>query len=419
MFAGIGNFIDDSRKRLVLSFTVTAICYFVAFYYMQNMTVFSKEKTKRITNVELMQIQPNKPAEAQALTPAEAVRRLLQAPAPLKPVSKIQQLTQIEKSQLEDLKRERDQKLNDLMNMTGGAEHKVAKLISQEAVLTERAKPIIRPAIQATMGAEGTISMEEVGIKKAGNITDVMNKETTPKTSGLLIPSQLVEKRVELKKQLAALGSGTMETSSRLEDRSGSAGARAGDLREIVGSMQERKTAQEVIALEKIIQEKEPPKQGVTGGGFGFSQQPAKGLGGEQAIKLNEPNAIQPISIRQNVPDVNAIMRTRVRETFAEVKKAPVEIRGPIEKRKVLQSYVPKYPDWAKKQGIEADVSLRFFVNPQGSVLPDISLVITSGYGEIDQLCVDTLKKWVFAPLGPDEPQITQWGVITIRFRLE
>ena len=439
MLAGIGNFIDDSRSRFVLSLAVIASFHAVMFYYMNMTVIINREKAKLITNVEIMQITPEKAAVVQEQpknvwdkikqimpfskaeegprpTAADSMKRLLEESTmkPPKLVDKTQPLSPLEKNQLDDLKRQRDQKLTELMDMTGGAQHKVAKLMTQEQVLTESARPIVRP----TVGIDKSISMEEVGTKRAaGNIADIIGAETSHKNAGLQAPvSQLVEKKSELKRQLAALNS-----APGLQDRSGSARTGGGELKEIVGNVQERKTAQELVALEKLIQEKEPskpsPHRGGGGGGFGFAGG-SSGLGGAEAIKLNEPKE-QPIARKPAVPDMGAMSAPKAEQTVAEIKKAPVEITGPLQHRKVLKAYVPKYPDWAKSKSIEADVSLRFFVNPEGFVMPDISVVITSGYRELDQLCIEHLKKWVFAPLDATESQTDQWGIITIRFRLD
>ncbi|MBI4051286.1 MAG: energy transducer TonB [Elusimicrobia bacterium] len=93
-----------------------------------------------------------------------------------------------------------------------------------------------------------------------------------------------------------------------------------------------------------------------------------------------------------------------------------VEIVGPLSQRKVLRAYVPPYPKWAKDQGIlEAAVSVRFFVSRDGKVLPNMRVEKSSGYGILDRLVMEALKKWVFAPSESEK----EWGVITFRFVLE
>lgn len=100
----------------------------------------------------------------------------------------------------------------------------------------------------------------------------------------------------------------------------------------------------------------------------------------------------------------------------APPKKQAVEIAGPISGRKILKSFLPVYPEWAKRRGVEADVSLRFFVSPDGTVRDKITIEVTSGHLELDKLSMEAIRRWVFAPL---EGAGDQWGVVTFRFRLE
>ena len=110
-------------------------------------------------------------------------------------------------------------------------------------------------------------------------------------------------------------------------------------------------------------------------------------------------------------------MKKREAAAAPEQKKG-VEIEGPLADRKVLHYEVPEFPDWARKQGvIEASVAIRFWVNKEGSVLGDtLRVEHTSGYGRLDRLTMDSLKKLKFLPLMSDE---RQWGVITFRFIME
>ncbi|MGA2090422.1 MAG: energy transducer TonB [Endomicrobiales bacterium] len=117
--------------------------------------------------------------------------------------------------------------------------------------------------------------------------------------------------------------------------------------------------------------------------------------------------------------EIAVAKRPTEQNTFSESKRSPMKISGPLEKRKVLAAAMPAYPQWARKKGVEANVSLKFFVSPAGSVLPNIFIMQTSGYGDLDQECMNYVRKWVFAPLTSAEPQSEQWGIITIRFKLE
>ena len=98
-------------------------------------------------------------------------------------------------------------------------------------------------------------------------------------------------------------------------------------------------------------------------------------------------------------------------------KKKGIEIEGPLANRKTLSYNIPRFPDWAQKDGIlEAEVAIRFWVSPEGRVLPNLRIEKTSGFGRLDRLAMESLKKWRFAPIQSEEKE---WGVITFRFVLE
>jgi TonB family protein len=108
------------------------------------------------------------------------------------------------------------------------------------------------------------------------------------------------------------------------------------------------------------------------------------------------------------------------RQAAAATEGAPrkgVEIEGPLKDRKVVGAVVPKFPEWARAQGMmEAEVAIRFNVDADGAVMPGMRVERTSGYGRLDRLCMDSLRNWTFAP-APGSG--AQWGVITFRFILE
>lgn len=105
--------------------------------------------------------------------------------------------------------------------------------------------------------------------------------------------------------------------------------------------------------------------------------------------------------------------------TFSEAAREPMEITGPLQKRRIIAAPMPVYPAWAREKSIEGLVTLKFFVGPSGVVLPKVFVLQTSGYAGLDQVCIDSVRTWLFAPLSSSEPQSEQWGNITIRFELE
>jgi len=105
--------------------------------------------------------------------------------------------------------------------------------------------------------------------------------------------------------------------------------------------------------------------------------------------------------------------------TAAPEKKKAVTLEGPLSNRKIVSHSIPPFPARAREQGvIEAEVQIRFYVGPTGNVIEGrMSVERPSGYGYMDRLAMDHLKRWRFEPLplgGRDE-----WGLITFRFELE
>ncbi len=92
------------------------------------------------------------------------------------------------------------------------------------------------------------------------------------------------------------------------------------------------------------------------------------------------------------------------------------EIAGPLNNRPIVRKVIPQYPAWAEEQGIIGSVRLYFTVTPEGSVRSNIRVTKTTGYPQLDQLGIDALKQWQFAPLNVAEEG--QWGIITFNFSL-
>ena len=61
-------------------------------------------------------------------------------------------------------------------------------------------------------------------------------------------------------------------------------------------------------------------------------------------------------------------------------------------------------------------MAIRFTVSPSGDISGKPGIERTSGYSELDQICLEILKQWKFSPLAGEQDQ---WGVITFRFTLD
>ncbi|MEK7275138.1 MAG: energy transducer TonB, partial [Candidatus Desantisbacteria bacterium] len=95
-----------------------------------------------------------------------------------------------------------------------------------------------------------------------------------------------------------------------------------------------------------------------------------------------------------------------------------VQITGQLSKRGKKKTFLPIYPVWAEKEGIEADVSIHIIVSPQGEVV-DAYVERTSGQKELDRLALIAIRNWVFVSLPEDIAQENQWGIIIFKFRLQ
>jgi TonB family protein len=85
-------------------------------------------------------------------------------------------------------------------------------------------------------------------------------------------------------------------------------------------------------------------------------------------------------------------------------------IQGPVAEREPL--FRPPLPEVQVYN--ESDITLRFWVRPDGGV----SRVIPERKGDVvlEAAAIRYLEGWRFTPLPPYEPQEEQWGTITVRF---
>jgi TonB family protein len=94
-------------------------------------------------------------------------------------------------------------------------------------------------------------------------------------------------------------------------------------------------------------------------------------------------------------------------------------IEGELAARYLKRQVNPVYPDWAKKQGVEATIRFNVTVLPNGLLKDDLELAQTSGYRELDRDVYDALIQWEFEPLAPQIPQVNQTGIVTFSFSLK
>jgi TonB family protein len=97
---------------------------------------------------------------------------------------------------------------------------------------------------------------------------------------------------------------------------------------------------------------------------------------------------------------------------------AGASLAGPIADRPVLQSAVPDYPEWAKREAVEGSVTLYFVVRPDGAVKENVVIQKTAGFGDFDENARLAIRAWRFEPLRGGRTG-EQWGTITFHYRLQ
>jgi TonB family protein len=89
-----------------------------------------------------------------------------------------------------------------------------------------------------------------------------------------------------------------------------------------------------------------------------------------------------------------------------------LRIRGPLATRKIVEK---PHPPQVKVK-IEVEIELTFWVLPDGTV--DRVVPSIKGDAELERIAIQYMKQWRFAPLPMDQPQVEEWGIIPMRFKL-
>lgn len=96
---------------------------------------------------------------------------------------------------------------------------------------------------------------------------------------------------------------------------------------------------------------------------------------------------------------------------------AGASLMGPVSDRAILAQVTPIYPEWAKREAVEASVTLYFVVRSDGSVRENVLVQKTAGFEDFDENARAALRAWRFQAL-PSGSAGEQWGTITFHFRL-
>jgi TonB family protein len=145
-------------------------------------------------------------------------------------------------------------------------------------------------------------------------------------------------------------------------------------------------------------------------------QSPGIRSGEEQAVRWGEVRlGEKQLPSRLGLPTLDQRLIARPLPETPSAQPAlppvpPLGIQGPAARREPLSR--PTLPEVQVQA--EGEITLKFWVRPDGvvsRVLPE-----RKGDATLEVAAIRYLEGWRFTPLPPHEPQIEQWGTITIRF---
>jgi len=83
-----------------------------------------------------------------------------------------------------------------------------------------------------------------------------------------------------------------------------------------------------------------------------------------------------------------------------------------------LNNPAPRYPEDARERGEQGKVLVRALITAGGTVA-ELALRKSSGYADLDQSALETVKKWRFVPARRGAVAVSAWVVVPITFSLE
>lgn len=96
-------------------------------------------------------------------------------------------------------------------------------------------------------------------------------------------------------------------------------------------------------------------------------------------------------------------------------KQSKEKIEGPAGERNLIYREKIEYPEWAEEKGIEGNIKIKFWVEPDGKI-SNTEIITSSGYPELDVYTLSKFRKYLFEPIDKNKKV---WGIITFVFRLK
>jgi protein TonB len=117
-----------------------------------------------------------------------------------------------------------------------------------------------------------------------------------------------------------------------------------------------------------------------------------------------EPAKVEPVAPSAPIAPVAAVV-------------PPPPVIPPSFNADYLQNPAPAYPTISRRLGEEGRVVLRVYVDPEG--LPArVELRTSSGHPRLDDVALETVRKWKFAPAKQGAQPVAAWVLVPISFSL-
>jgi periplasmic protein TonB len=78
----------------------------------------------------------------------------------------------------------------------------------------------------------------------------------------------------------------------------------------------------------------------------------------------------------------------------------------------------PRYPESARRQGIEGTVLLKMHITEHGRV-EDVQVERSAGHLDLDQAAIEAVKHWHFEPARRAGEAVAVWVIIPVAFELQ
>jgi protein TonB len=78
----------------------------------------------------------------------------------------------------------------------------------------------------------------------------------------------------------------------------------------------------------------------------------------------------------------------------------------------------PRYPEAARRQGIEGTTLLKIHVSDRGLV-DDVLIERSAGHQDLDLAAMEAVKKWRFEPARQGNRPVAIWVMLPVRFTLK